>query len=173
MSGYNPHPPWPLASPLLSHLEPPPLCLSLLSGPRSSVHSWPGALCSEVPAGHTGRRDPAASPPPSRPHPRQPGLHQVVPLSVSRTADRHAVTRRDPVELLAGRQPRDTGGDTGGQTRERKPLLPRTWGALVLTHCLVSAKPRGLSTCGLPGPWSSRLTGSSWAHEGFSRGAVP
>ena len=80
------------------------------------------------------------------------------------------------MELLAGRQPPDAGSNTRGQTRERKPLLSRTWGTLVLTSCLVSAKPRGLSTCGLLGPWSSRLTGtltgSSWAHGGFSRRAV-
>lgn len=36
------------------------------------------------------------------------------------------------MELLAGRQPPDAGGDTGGQTRERKPLLSCTWGTLAL-----------------------------------------
>ena len=80
------------------------------------------------------------------------------------------------MELLAGRQPLDADGDTGGQTTEQKPLLSCTWGTLGLTSCLVGANPRGLSTCGLPGPWSPRLTealtGSSWAHGGFSGGAV-
>lgn len=74
-------------------------------------------------------------------------------------------------------------GGTPGRRRQHSwtgrgaaPLPSRTRGALVLTSCLLRAKPRGLRTCGLLGPWSSRLTGtlagSSWAHGGFSRRAV-
>jgi len=79
------------------------------------------------------------------------------------------------VELLAGRHPRTQAAALVDGPGSGAPSVPHAGG--LSSHKLsAQGQAPGTRTCGLLGPWSSRLTGtlagSSWAHGGFSRRAV-